>query len=489
MLVATSLYVIGARHVLLHSPSPSLSFSSSGRGIFTDFVHTNAIHGMGTAGIRRRLLPSILARGGPSSSRQKPRVLGHYYEQADSKSYVGTERLFHPLFDNSQARIVRGQFMTKDEAERQKDLLDSEDYNDGKAEKMEDMGENCVAQYDWQEKSYPTCNYLMEVDPTNLNLMPMFHEEHYNNKHDLPLASSSLHSYSKLIANGYWRDVWTVENVLPNKGKDPEEAVILKTMRYEHDYIPRNYDRHRRDAIAMERLTASTFIMDIYAACGNSGLFEYADGGSLEDSIWYNYHRKNEIVQPPWTPQEKLVVGYQTASGIADVHNFAKEGVPAVAHTDIATGQFVYVEEAGLFKLNDFNRARFLAKNSKTNEICTYEVGNNPGNLRSPEEYAYKPQTEKVDVYSFGNVLYGVLTGKEPFEKEKSKKTQSLIKKGERPDIPSSYRNSTDPFDQSMIKAIEMCWIQDPKDRASAREVQKFLLSELQRLGVPEDKL
>lgn len=116
-------------------------------------------------------------------------------------------------------------------------------------------------------------------------------------------------------------------------------------------------------------------------------------------------------------------------------------------------------------------------------------MGNNPGNLRSPEEYAYKPQTEKVDVYSFGNVLYGVLTGKEPFEKEKSKKTQSLIKKGERPDIPSSYRNSTDPFDQSMIKAIEMCWIQDPKDRASAREVQKFLLSELQRLGVPEDKL
>jgi len=225
----------------------------------------------------------------------------------------------------------------------------------------------------------------------------------------------------------------------------------------------------------MERLTSSEFVMDIYAACGNSGVFEYADGGSLADSIWYNKHpKKNEDT---WSSKERVVVAYQAVSGIADLHNFAKEGVPSIAHTDITAQQFVYVEEARLYKLNDFNRARFLPVNKKTSEICTYEVGNNPGSVRgfcvrswlwlwlwlcvctdpisvdqnifvfitaltsiflvinsphvffsiqfrSPEEYEYVPQTEKVDVYSFGNVLYSVLTGGYPFEKEKSKKAQ-----------------------------------------------------------------
>ena len=152
-------------------------------------------------------------------------------------------------------------------------------------------------------------------------------------------------------------------------------------MRYTHDYVPRNYDRHRRDAVAMERLTSSAFVMEIYAACGNSGLFEYADGGSLEDSIYYNTHQRKKDNFKPWSSKERLVVAYQAISGIADLHNFAKEGVPSIAHTDIHSGQFVYVEETGLYKLNDFNRARFLPINKKTNEICKYEVGNNPGTV------------------------------------------------------------------------------------------------------------
>ena len=84
--------------------------------------------------------------------------------------------------------------------------------------------------------------------------------------------------------------------------------------------------------------------------------------------------------------------------------------------------------------------------------------------------------------------MYTVLTGGYPFPKDKSEKAQDKIKAGERQHISSSYRNSADPFDQAMVKAIEMCWIQDPKKRASAREIQKFITSELQRLGVKEDQ-
>jgi hypothetical protein len=47
--------------------------------------------------------------------------------------------------------------------------------------------------------------------------------------------------------------------------------IVLKTLRFEHEFDLRNWDRHRRDAIAMERLTSSRFVLDIYTSCGNSG--------------------------------------------------------------------------------------------------------------------------------------------------------------------------------------------------------------------------
>jgi hypothetical protein len=41
---------------------------------------------------------------------------------------------------------------------------------------------------------------------------------------------------------------------------------------------------------------------------GNSGIFQYASGGSLEDAIWYS-----EEVE--WNSTENLVIAYQAASG------------------------------------------------------------------------------------------------------------------------------------------------------------------------------
>ena len=65
-----------------------------------------------------------------------------------------------------------------------------------------------------------------------------------------------------------------------------------------------------------------------------------------------------------------------------------------MAHTDISPGQFIKVGDR--YKLNDFNRARFLRWNVKKDEPCGYYVDRNPGRNRSPEVYSYKLQSEKV---------------------------------------------------------------------------------------------
>ena len=155
----------------------------------------------------------------------------------------------------------------------------------------------------------------------------------------------------------------------------------MKTIRYEHDYEERNYDRHRRDAVAMERMAGSPYVMDIYAFTANSGLFEFADGGSIEDQIWY----KDGF---DWSPPRMGVIAYQLAAGLADAHCAGgQEGIPTLAHADVTTSQYVYVKESGIFKLNDFNRCRFIRKNVTSGELCPYYVGNNPGT---------------VSVYTFG---------------------------------------------------------------------------------------
>jgi hypothetical protein len=59
---------------------------------------------------------------------------------------------------------------------------------------------------------------------------------------------------------------------------------------------------------------------------------------------------------------------------------------------------------------------------------------------------------------------------------------------GKRPEIPESIRNSSDPFEKALLKVIEMCWIHDPTKRASARELQNLITSELERLGVETNR-
>jgi hypothetical protein len=195
---------------------------------------------------------------------QKPRTLGFYFDQ---DNFIGAETL-----DPNMIRYY--DFSGKHFDEKMTALLDSRKYRHSQAEQFET--DSCSAQYKWQKSFYPTCNYLMEQDIAQLG------------------ASSDQESYSRYLAHGYWRDVWKVVN--------KEQEAVLKTIRYEHDYTERNYDRHRRDAVAMERLTASIHILDIYAFCGHSSIAELGGGGSLQDAISYG------LKTDPWVRDRSMIV-------------------------------------------------------------------------------------------------------------------------------------------------------------------------------------
>ena len=231
--------------------------------------------------------------------------------------------------------------------------------------KPDDSPINCVPQYDWQSTSFPSCNTIHEIDPASRTHMlnPAQEPEFF------------------LLARGGYRDVWYVENSdLP--GDISGETVAMKTLLYEHPWSERNTDRHRRDAVATERLTGSPYSLNMYGYCANTGLYEFAEGGSLEDAV------EDDAVWPKWTSADKMKYAYQVACAIADVHNIDHEGVPSMSHTDISMSQFVSKDSGETFQINDFNRARFLfRREDDPTEICPFDVSSNKGKFRAPEEY------------------------------------------------------------------------------------------------------
>jgi serine/threonine protein kinase len=180
-----------------------------------------------------------------------------------------------------------------------------------------------------------------------------------------------------------WSDVWVVSDAVSNTKQ------VVKKLRYTHKFTQRNYDRNRRDALALERLTSSKYVVDIYGYCHTAGVVEYSDGGDMKSAIWPKKKKKSML-----SPIEKLRIATQGAMGLAALHNVDKEGRASIAHTDIGSNQFILID--GRYKLNDFNRARFILRNKTDGSNCPYFVSSNPGNNRSPEEYKYDPESEKV---------------------------------------------------------------------------------------------
>lgn len=101
------------------------------------------------------------------------------------------------------------------------------------------------------------------------------------------------------------------------------------------------------------------------------------------------------------------------------------------------------------------------------------------------------PLTEKVDVYSLGNILWSLLTNTSPWVKDKKvmDELRPRVARGEMPNLPSKIANSTDPTTVAIKNAMFKCLRINPEERASAGEVAhdlKMALKEVKRLETEE---
>lgn len=247
--------------------------------------------------------------------------------------------------------------------------------------------------------------------------------------------------------------------------------------RFEHNFEDAHFEHDRVDAVAMERLTSSPHVINIFGFCGHSVMSEFADGsrvGELADKA-----RKK--------PMERLRIARDIAAGLADVHGIDGDGNATFVHLDINPANVVSVD--GTLKLNDFNIGILLRWNTTSNTQCGFPTQYPNPQWRSPEEANLSQHlTEKVDVFSMGHIFFRLICGHEPWNKledggkPSKEEVNEKVQQGILPQMPDSVTFTDDKEVIAIRDAMLKCYAFDPEERPTSREIANELEAAFKKL-------
>lgn len=325
--------------------------------------------------------------------------------------------------------------------------------------------DNCVPLADWMTASYPSCNHFHEMS------LPRSMQGNIS-------SSDPEGNRLEKLGRGWFRTTWRWDR--------PEETVVLKTLRIQREFLNEYYDLHNRDALAMERLTGSPYVVDVYGYCGQSAINELADFAIEDMTYLEKLSRRLRGMYDHESLYLRLGIAASVARGLADVHRAGGDGRPMMAHYDI-NPRNVALFRGARAKINDFNIAEFLYYNPQTNKTCGFPSRMHAPWWRAPEEMGSDRQVlldEKIDIYSLGSTLFHLFTSFSPRGKmlaTREEMVRDLVKNGKRPVLMPFLRNSNDTIAMTFRQVLDRCHVLDPSKRASAEEIATILEAALQR--------
>uniref|UniRef100_A0A098LZ01 Mitogen-activated protein kinase kinase kinase 7 n=1 Tax=Hypsiglena sp. JMG-2014 TaxID=1550645 RepID=A0A098LZ01_9SAUR len=196
-------------------------------------------------------------------------------------------------------------------------------------------------------------------------------------------------------------------------------------------------------------------IVKLYGACLNPVclVMEYAEGGSL-----YNVLHGAEPL-PYYTAAHAMSWCLQCSQGVAYLHSMKPK---ALIHRDLKPPNLLLVAGGTVLKICDFGTAC---------DIQTH-MTNNKGSAAwmAPEVFEGSNYSEKCDVFSWGIILWEVITRRKPFDEIGGPAFRIMwaVHNGTRPPL---IKNLPKPIESLMTR----CWSKDPSQRPSMEEIVKIM--------------
>ncbi|KAI4317000.1 hypothetical protein L6164_024915 [Bauhinia variegata] len=263
-----------------------------------------------------------------------------------------------------------------------------------------------------------------------------------NRGNDIWEVDTSCLKYEIKIASGSFSDLY--------KGTFNNHDVAIKVLKTENlnESIQKEF---AQEVYILSKIQHKNIVQFVGACTKPPNLCivtEYMSGGSMYDLL----HKQKAGLTLP----SLLRVAIDVSEGMNYLHQ------NDILHRDLKAANLL-MDEKGVVKLADFGVARMQDQSG----IMTAETGTY--RWMAPEVIEHKPYDHKADVFSFGIVLWELLTGKLPYEHlSPLQAAVGVIQKGLRPKIPRHTHSE-------LVELLRQCWRQDPSLRPEFAEILEFL--------------
>ncbi len=218
-------------------------------------------------------------------------------------------------------------------------------------------------------------------------------------------------------------------------------------------------ERFEREAKAVAALNHPN-ILGIYDF-GKEGSVSYAAMELLEGETL------REKLGSPVPVRKAIEYAVQVAQGLAAAHE------KGIVHRDLKP-ENLFVTNDGRVKILDFGLAKVVAAEIPGTNAPTAALGTEPGvvmgtvGYMSPEQVRARPADHRSDIFSFGAILYEMLSGKRAFRGDSAAETMAAIANTDPPELSTTSANVSPTLDG----IVRHCLEKSPSERfQSARDL------------------